>query len=369
MSWQLTADKAWSSLETRFAWVAGMRGVPQDQRHHAEGDVAVHTRMVLETLAQLPDWQALAQQQQEIVWAAALLHDVEKRSTTETDAQGNITSPGHARRGEYTARTLLYRDIPTPFQLREQIAALVRLHGLPMWLLERPAPERQVLAAALRVNLRLLAILADADMRGRICDDSAALDERLELFRLFCQEQACWGAARPFASDAARYHYLTHPESPPDYEPWPVAGSAVTLLSALPGMGKDRYVAQHCQGVQVVSLDEIRRRHRIDPKDSNANGWVIQQAKEQARVLLRRSEPFVWNATNITRQLRSQLVQLFSAYHATVTIVYLEVPYAQWRSQNQQREFAVPDAVMDRMLAKLEVPQRDEAHRVEYRIG
>ncbi|MBW7983661.1 AAA family ATPase [Enterobacillus tribolii] len=369
MSWQLTTDKAWNALETRFPWVADMRHVPQDRRHHAEGDVATHTRMVLEELAKLPGVQALTEEQREIVWAAALLHDVEKRSTTQTDDAGNITSPGHARMGELTARRLLYRDIPTPFHIREQVAALVRLHGLPMWLLERPSPERQVLAAALRVDLRLLAILAEADLRGRQCEDQAGLLERLELFGLFCQEQMCWGQARAFTSAAARYHYLTHPESPPEYEPWPVPGSGVTLLSALPGMGKDRYVAQHCQGMAVVSLDDIRRRHRIDPKDSNANGWVVQQAKEQARVLLRRGEPFVWNATNLTRQLRAQLIQLFTDYHATVRIVYLEVPYAQWRAQNQQREYAVPDAVMDRMLRKLEVPQRDEAHCVEYFVS
>ncbi|MCZ5895912.1 poly(A) polymerase, partial [Escherichia coli] len=78
-------------------------------------------------------------QQQEVLWAAALLHDVEKRSTT-VQENGRIQSPGHARRGELTARQILWRDIPTPFVLREQIVALVRLHGLPLWLLERPEP-------------------------------------------------------------------------------------------------------------------------------------------------------------------------------------------------------------------------------------
>ncbi|SUC46446.1 Uncharacterised protein [Providencia stuartii] len=60
-------------------------GVPQDALHHAEGDVATHTQMVLAALEALPEYQQLPVLQQNIVWAAALLHDVEKRTTTRED--------------------------------------------------------------------------------------------------------------------------------------------------------------------------------------------------------------------------------------------------------------------------------------------
>lgn len=136
MIWQLTDDKRWSALRQRFSWVEEMHHTPQDPEHHGEGDVGVHTEMVLNALITLPEFQQLPAQQQEVLWAAALLHDVEKRSTT-VQENGRIQSPGHARRGELTARQILWRDIPTPFVLREQIVALVRLHGLPLWLLER----------------------------------------------------------------------------------------------------------------------------------------------------------------------------------------------------------------------------------------
>ena len=144
MIWQLTDDKRWSALRQRFSWVEEMHHTPQDPEHHGEGDVGVHTEMVLNALITLPEFQQLPAQQQEVLWAAALLHDVEKRSTT-VQENGRIQSPGHARRGELTARQILWRDIPTPFVLREQIVALVRLHGLSLWLLERPEPERLLL--------------------------------------------------------------------------------------------------------------------------------------------------------------------------------------------------------------------------------
>jgi hypothetical protein len=89
--WTLSKNKSWDELQ-KFAWVRDMHGVPQSPVHHAEGDVAVHTQMVLAELMKLPEYSELSEQQKEILWAAALMHDVEKRSTTFTDEQGNIVS-------------------------------------------------------------------------------------------------------------------------------------------------------------------------------------------------------------------------------------------------------------------------------------
>lgn len=367
MIWQLTDDKRWSTLRQRFSWVEEMHHTPQDPEHHGEGDVGVHTEMVLNALVTLPEFQQLPAQQQEVLWAAALLHYVEKRSTT-VQENGRIQSPGHARRGELTARQILWRDIPTPFVLREQIVALVRLHGLPLWLLERPEPERLLLAAAMRIDTRLLALLARADLLGRQSPDQQSMLERIDLFELFCHEQQCWGKMCPFVSDSARWHYLTHEQSSPDFVPWEAEPFEVILLCGLPGMGKDRYINEQCQGMDVISLDDMRRRINASPDDKTATGRIVQQAKEEARVFLRQKKPFIWNATNITRQLRSQLISLFTAYGARVKIVYLEVPWAQWKQQNARREYAVPEAVVMRMASRLEVPQPDEAHSVEYRM-
>ncbi len=93
----------------------------------------------------------------------------------------------------------------------------------------------------------------------------------------------------------------------------------------------------------------------------------MQQAKRRGARFFTPEKPFIWNATNITRQLRSQLISLFTAYGARVKIVYLEAPWAQWKQQNARRSYAVPEAVMMRMASRLEVPQLDEAHSVEYR--
>ena len=145
MIWQLTQNKDWSSLEKQFSWVADMKHVEQHKIHHAEGNVAIHTHMVLDELQYVEDFMSLSEQDKEILWTAALMHDVEKRSTSQDEGNGNISANGHARRGEYTARTILFRDVPTAFHIREQIASLVRFHGLPIWLLEKKFPEKKIL--------------------------------------------------------------------------------------------------------------------------------------------------------------------------------------------------------------------------------
>lgn len=92
MNWKLTDNKNWDSLEQQFRWVQDMNFVMQHHLHHEEGSVAVHTHMVLEALQQQPEYRALPAQEQEILWAAALLHDVEKRSTSVDEGGGIITS-------------------------------------------------------------------------------------------------------------------------------------------------------------------------------------------------------------------------------------------------------------------------------------
>ncbi|MFD1142689.1 AAA family ATPase [Larkinella insperata] len=367
--WQLTSQKKWADLEQQFRFVRAMQDVPQDPRHHAEGDVAVHTQMVIKELVRLSGYQQLAPLDREILWTAALLHDVEKRSTTVIEADGSITSRGHARRGEQTTRELLYRYFPAPFTIREPIAKLVRYHGLPLWIFEKPDPLKSLLQASLEVNTQLLALLAEADVRGRIAPDRDELLERIAFFRAYCEENKCWGRPYPFSSGLSRFTYFYKEDAFPTYEPFDTTACEVVLLSGLPGAGKDTYIAQRLPDWPVVSLDDFRRQLRIDPADREGTGYVVQLAKEKAKSLLRQRTSFVWNATTLTRQIRQQLMELFAAYKARVRLVYLEVPYPRLRQQNRNRLHVVPDVAMDRMIARLEVPASWEAHEVVYEVS
>lgn len=363
--WTLTEHKQWSDLR-KFSWVADMHGVPQSPVHHAEGDVAVHTQMVLQAVEQLPEYRALPAQEQEILWASALMHDVEKRSTTFVDEEGHIVSPGHAKKGALTARQILYRDFAAPFAIREEIVGLVRYHGLPLWVFEKPDPVKALLKASLEVNTELLAMLAKADVVGRICPDKQELLYKIELFKELCIEQNCWGTAKRFPGNLSRFLFFRKENQSPDYVPYDATGPEVILLSGVAGSGKDYYIRKTFPDLPVISLDDLRRKQKIKHGDSKGNGRIIQEAKEQAKAYLRAGKTFVWNATNITAQMREQLIDLFAVYDPKIRIVYLEVPYKTILAQNRNREFVIPPMAIERMIDKLEVPKAWEAHDVEY---
>lgn len=363
--WQITQYQDWQKIRDTFTWIQDMEGVPQDPIHHAEGNVAIHTQMVMNALFNLPEYQKLDKQSQQILIAAALLHDVEKRSTTVEDSDGRITSRNHAKKGEFTARTILYREIPTPFLIREAVSKLVRYHGFPIWIFEKENPQKALFQLSLEVNTQHLAILAKADILGRICQDQAEMLYRIELFEAYCREQDCFGKPKIYGSNLGRYEYFKKENLSPDYVPFEENHFEVILMSALPGAGKDFFIKKNYKDVPIVSLDDIRRAKKISPTDKKRNGQVVQIAKEQARVHLRKKETFIWNATNISKNMRTQLIELFQSYGAKTKVIYLEVPYQKLLQQNQNREHSIPSKVLERMISKLEIPAKWEAPEVQ----
>jgi predicted kinase len=352
----------WPALHDAYAWVRALAGCPQDPTHHAEGDVWVHTRMVCEALAASPDWRELPADERAVVFAAALLHDAAKPECTRREPDGRITSRGHSRRGSIMGRALLWRQA-VPFAVREAITALVRYHQVPYFLIDRDDAQRLCIEASQTARCDHLALLAEADVRGRVCKDQQRLLDNVALFREYCHEQGCLTSPRAFASAHARFLYFRHPERHPDAPAHEDFRADVILMSGLPGSGKDHHIRTHLPDWPVISLDAVRADLDVEP--SETQGAVVNRARDLAREYLRQRASFVWNATNLSRQLRRGVVALFADYQARVTIRYVEVPEAVLFPQNRQRPAAVPQEVMERMIDRWETPDRTEAHEVE----
>jgi predicted kinase len=170
-----------------------------------------------------------------------------------------------------------------------------------------------------------------------------------------------------FASDHSRVRYLRGYQADPLYQAYDDTWGEVTLLAGLPGVGKDRWITRHGSDQPLISLDIIRGDLGIDP--SEPQGLVVHYAKAQARNYLRNQQSFIWNATNLTRQLRDPLIDLFLAYHARVRVVYLDAPLTNVLARNQKRRTPVPHEVILRLAGKADPPTLAEAHRVEWLDG
>lgn len=286
---------------------------------------------------------------------------------TTIEENGRIRSPRHAIKGAQVTQNLLYQDFPANFDLmplsqRQKIVHLVRYHGLPLWFWDKKDMLYAVIEASQYVPCELIALLSEADVRGRVCDDQQDLLERIILFREYSHDNDCYRTAYTFPSAHSRFLYFQNPVNHPTYTAYDDTICEVILLSGLPGVGKDTWLANHQSDMPVVSLDALRQQMNIKASDNQSA--IIVTAKEQARAYLRQGQSFIWNATNLTRRLRTPLIDLFTSYNAQVTIVYLEVPWQEVLSRNLSREDKVPLDTLYKMATLLDVPSLTEARHV-----
>ena len=207
--------------------------------------------------------------------------------------------------------------------------------------------------------------IAEAYVRGRIADDVPQLLNTLEYCRLRAQELGCYTGPYPFPDAYTRFRYLDGRPISPDYPLFNENWGEVTVLCGLPGTGKDYYIAHHLPDLPVVSLDGIRLELDILPSDSN-QGPVVQEAMDRAKAFLRARQPFVWNATSLTRTIRDKILDLCRDYKTSTRIVFLETNWQEELRRNASRTAVVPLDVIERMLSQLEVPYPQEAEVVEW---
>ena len=130
------------------------------------------------------------------------------------------------------------------------------------------------------------------------------------------------------------------------------------------GSGKDYYIKNNLKGIPVISLDDIREELKIKPTDEQ--GLVINTAKERAKEYLRKCQDLIWNATNVTGDMRKRLIERFLPYNPYVSIVYINKPIKTILEQNRNRDRQVPEDVINNFYRKLEIPLQTESHEVIY---
>jgi tRNA nucleotidyltransferase (CCA-adding enzyme) len=176
-----------------FPELEALVGCPQEPEWHPEGDVWVHTLMVVDEAHRQLD--GLDRGRSVAVMLGALCHDLGKPATTAV-VEGRIRSLGHEEEGIGPATALLDRlNIETinGYDVRRTVLGVVAHHLKPGAFKKSSTPvsDGAFRRLAQKVDLELLAIVARADCLGRTgAFDCSAMDWFLERARSLGVEHA-----------------------------------------------------------------------------------------------------------------------------------------------------------------------------------
>jgi tRNA nucleotidyltransferase (CCA-adding enzyme) len=180
-------------IDRLFPELKALVGCPQEPEWHPEGDVWIHTLMVIDQARRRID--DLDRPRQIAVMLGAVCHDLGKPPTT-AFVDGRIRSIDHEQAGIEPATALLDRlNIQTigGFDVRHHVLGIVAHHLKPhaFWKSPTPVGEGAFRRLAQKVDLELLARVAKSDCLGRTGGfDCSSIDVFLERARALGVEHA-----------------------------------------------------------------------------------------------------------------------------------------------------------------------------------
>ncbi len=183
-------------IKEYFPELHALIDVPQEKEWHPEGDVWIHSMMVVDAAANIVRDQkrGLSEDEKVQIMFGALAHDFGKPSTTEIK-DGRIRSINHEEAGRIPARAFSerLRLSNTLTRVLETVAAehlkpdmLWRAYqkdaGLPKALKNYANAVRKLLSRIHPVSWRVLIAASEADSRGRTLPDAATKAYQAGLF-------------------------------------------------------------------------------------------------------------------------------------------------------------------------------------------
>ncbi|MDU4938620.1 MAG: HD domain-containing protein [Clostridium sp.] len=162
-----------------FNWLISLEKIEQSPKHHPEGDVWVHTMMVVDKGV---TYREHVEDKKVFMWSL-LLHDLGKRSTTKL-RNGRWTSYDHDKVGRKDAYDFLsYFNLSEEFKTK--VSILVRYHMHLLFIMNK-LPYGDIKGMKKEANLHDLSYVFLSDRLGRGGMDKEEIEKvekEVELFR------------------------------------------------------------------------------------------------------------------------------------------------------------------------------------------
>lgn len=381
-----------------------LKQTPQDPEWHAEGDVLIHTEMVLNECLKFNNStysldHDLSDRQLQLLNLAALFHDISKPGTTRYDEELKHTiAPGHERIGGIKSRQML-RELSTDITNEERrlISQLVSTHHLVKRSVKKfEANDVDAVSylerLASRVDTKLLWALEMADMKGRICVEQSKQVEFVEFFRMLCEENNVFGKAPipwfsnkeindvHFENDSVAEYGLAEMHRrrllgliKNEYQGKAFLHEVARTRKNIPlvifpigvsGSGKSKMYNSVGKHLIKISPDSQRELEYGDESSQESHGRIYQACTEQLKDVLRTGGQAYFDATNVIPDLRSKLVNICHDYGAEVHFLVFDISMETLKKRNLERSRKVPEVVIERQMSKFEWPLPEESHKV-----
>lgn len=137
------------------------------------------------------------------------------------------------------------------------------------------------------------------------------------------------------------------------------------LTCGIPGSGKTTKALQLAEekNLMVLSSDDIREKLYGDARVQGDPKEVFAALDKEVEKNLRRGQSVVYDATNLTRRLRQNIMQKFSGCVKDVYCILLCTNKEECLRRNASRDRQVPVDVINRMYERFEVPRQEEGFK------
>ena len=390
---EITLEDVIEKVGSKYSLLSKFKDTPQDKEWHAEGDVHIHTNMVIKETYNLFKNNNFSATEKFILIMAAIFHDIAKPLVTrEAEINGivRVIAPGHEQRG---MSYLFYKFLDEEMSAEERthILNLVGYHQKPKLLVIKNKSEWEYKALTQETPGYLFYYHETADMKGRTAHDLESSLETLEEFKMFCEEYNCFNHKSNIKSSI--HNVLSSEFGDDTFDDYtinktytdlingeydsPFVGhskyfskrnnhSKLYILCGISGSGKSRAsinLQKNNSTYKVLSLDELRKKHKVNNTNrKKVEGRVMQEAKTLLKELLAKNENIIYDACNIRKDFRKIIIDIANQYHAETTLVFIQTPLQKCIEHDKNRDSFLGDKIIKEQVTKFQYPEIHETN-------
>lgn len=399
---RISLDDMISSEGDKYPLLKELKQTEQDPEWHSEGDVHIHTNMVIDEIYKIFEKETLSLSEKYILLMSAIFHDIGKTKTSkwkEVLGKQHLTAKGHEYEGmSYLTYRLLEEDMTK--EEYNSILDLVGYHQVPKLLIVKDNISKwDYKLLTEKTSGKLFYLLELADMLGRTCIDKEDQVDYIEMFKMYAIDYNCYETKSNIdeelrklfinqfnENDESALSFLIGKTKKRLYDKDiidPVVSyqkyyenknnhGVLYLMCGISGSGKTTTInnikKDHTIDT-VIELDTLRQNHKLKSNNRREiDGRVRQESKELLKRALANKESVIFDACNHRKDFRDVLFGIAEEYKAKTVLVFVQTSFKDCIKNDQNRNVRnLGKEIINTQKEQFQYPERYEANETYYK--